>query len=419
MRAGAPLPTKRSSPTTRKILNNALRRIGARFAQDGRARFRWLGGLMTTVFSTANSTALELLRGSQPNKSTQPQVSPWAQSATLGPDPIDRVAKEAAAKIAAIVVAVDEDGANVDLSSAGTSNVAVFARNYATITTGDGDDWVDAYDYATVTTNGGNDGIEVYDYGKVSSGAGDDVISTYGYARIDAGDGDDVVHTGVHSVVDAGEGDDWVRAYGYAAVDGGAGNDEIRTYDYSTVDAGDGDDLIITLGNSTIRGGAGDDTLIVTDNGSEDGSTFDHASVDGGEGDDYIQVNRYSTVTGGTGNDTIRLLGDGNTVLFNRGDGQDVIGIGIGRGDSATIRIAGYGAGDVTVTYGSDRVTVAFKESDDLLTLQFAKGAAARLEFDDGSTLDIVPPDAISTAMQRMHASADAQFGQARPILHF
>lgn len=92
------------------------------------------------------------------------------------------------------------------------------------------------------------------------------------------------------------------------------------------VDVGDGDDFVVTLGYSTIKGGAGSDTLIVSGRRSDVDSTFDSADVDG---DDY------------------RLVGDDNTVNFNKGDGQDVVGIGgAGRRDSATINIIGYTAGD-------------------------------------------------------------------------
>jgi Ca2+-binding RTX toxin-like protein len=127
---------------------------------------------------------------------------------------------------------------------------------------------------------------------------------------------------------------------------------------------------------------------------TEANSTFDNATVDGDEGDDYVQVNGNSTVNGGAGNDTIRLIGDGNTVIFNKGDGQDEIAIGRGFAnakDKATVKIAGYGAGDVTLTQDTGIITVSFKNSNDSLTLKFRYNASATLEFEDGTAFDLTP----------------------------
>jgi hypothetical protein len=310
----------------------------------------------------------------------------------LGPlEPIGNASKQAAEKVVAIL---NEQGATVDLSAYGLATTSVSARENATIRTADGNASVEALDHAVVWSGSGNDNTSVQNYATVHSGGGNDVVSAYHYSKIDAGDGDD-----------------WVSAYDHAVIDGGAGDDEIRAYDYSTVDAGDGDDVVVTLGNSTIKGGSGNDTLIVTNHRSSDHTDFDNATVDGGDGDDYIQVNGNSTVSGGTGNDKIRILGDGTTVNFQKGDGQDTIGIGttnIRSPANTTINISGYSADDVTLTRGDNGVSVEFKDSDDSLFLQFEYGSA-RLSFDDGSSLDVNPTG--FTRLQQMQAFVDAPAG--------
>jgi Ca2+-binding RTX toxin-like protein len=313
---------------------------------------------------------------------------------------ISNATKQAAERVVAIL---NEQGATIDLSAYGLANTSVSARENATIITGNGNASVGALDHAIVWSGSGNDYADVQNYATVHSGAGNDVVRAYHYSNIDAGDGDD-----------------WVSAYDHAVVDGGAGDDEIRTYEDSAIDAGDGDDFVVTLGNSTINGGTGNDTLVVTNNRSSVHSTFDNATVDGGDGDDYIQVNGNSTVSGGTGSDTIRLIGDGNTVIFNKGDGQDEIGIGRGSAnteDNATIKVAGYSADDVTLTQDTGVITVSFKNSNDSLTLKFRYNASATLEFEDGTALELVPSG--FTQVQQMDVFVDALTRQETAALFY
>lgn len=372
---------------------------------------------MTPISSTNNATALSILQRMNGAKGTASDPTANASISVLGPiEPMSDASKQAVATIVAIV----NDKGTIDLSSYGNANAVDSAGSDATIITGDGNDSISAQSRATIRSNGGNDSISTYGNANIDSGAGDDVVSTYGDSTINAGDGNDQVYTASNSTVDLGAGDDWVYGYSQSKVNAGSGNDQVHVYDYSTVDAGDGDDLVVTLGNSTITGGAGNDTLVVTNRRSEANSTFDNATVDGGDGDDYIEVNGHSTVTGGTGNDTIRLRGDGDTVLFNKGDGQDVIGIGRGLGnakDSATIKISGYNAGDVMVSQGTGVMTVSFKGSNDTLTLQFKYNASAKLAFDDGSTMDLEPVG--WTRIAEMGTTADVFYGDAKPVLHF
>jgi Ca2+-binding RTX toxin-like protein len=362
---------------------------------------------MTPISSTNSAIALSILQRMNTSSGSESEATGSALISAFGPlEPIGRASRQAAAAIIAIV----NDGGTIDLSSFG-GNAVVYASDHATIVTGDGDDFVSAQGYAIIRTGKGNDSVSSYDYATIDAGDGDDSVGAYSYATVNAGSGNDLVDVYDHSTVDAGDGDDWVHANGYAVVNGGRGNDVIRTYDYSKVDAGEGDDFVVTLGYSTINGGVGNDTLVVSNRRSELDSTFDYANIDGGDGDDYIQVNANSTVTGGTGNDTIRLIGDGNTVHFNKGDGRDIIGIGVsGKAAIATIKITGYTADDVAVTQGDAGIMLTFKGSDDSLNLKFAQGSTAKLEFDDGSSFNL--QSAHSASLTRLDVSADARLGE-------
>lgn len=369
---------------------------------------------MTPISSTNNATAISILK--RMNASRSAEISNTLSS-VLGPlEPIGNAGKQAVEKIVAIL---NNQSGTFDLSSY-SGNAVVSAGDNATIITGDGDDSIGAQNGAKIWSGKGNDAISTYHNANIDAGAGDDVIDTYNDATINAGDGDDRVYTYSNSIVDAGAGNDYVVGNDHVKIDGGDGNDQIRTYDYATVDAGEGDDVVVTLGNSTINGGSGNDILLVSKWRGEPDSTFDNSNVDGGDGDDYIQVNGYSTVMGGGGNDTIRLLGDGNTVNFNKGDGQDAIWIGqpnINIKENATVNVKGYNVGDVTVMHGDDNITVSFNGSDDTLTFQFAWGAKAKLAFEDGSTLDVIPTT--YAALKEMDINQNDKAARLNPVLHF
>lgn len=354
---------------------------------------------------TSNSTALQILRGLETGVRSKdltvewtrpPNLGPWMLGPGMGPtgmiEPISKAAKDAAAKIAAILAeaggSVDSSGGSqasgsistphVGSNGDGSTGIRPGIRQYTTIVGGDGND----------SLGGGRGQL------KVDSGAGDDWVHTQKYSEIVAGDGNDWVYAeGGYSKVDAGTGDDYVYGNRYMQIDGGAGNDEIRAYDYATVDAGEGDDLVVTYGGSTIKGGAGNDILIATEKRStlvSDGTnsyhlTFGGSDIDGGEGDDYLQTTDNSTVRGGTGNDTIRLIGGGSTVTFAKGDGQDAIL----SADDFALSIAGYTKDDVTVTAQGKALIVSFNGTDDAIMLNITSGHTAHLVFEDGSSLDI------------------------------
>lgn len=346
-----------------------------------------------TVFSTTNSTALQILRGDTWKTSTHLQEPTMERPAGFRLhseteiDPLDKALSDAKAKIAAIVANLNP-GETLDLSQREYSRASIGGKDDVTFVGGGGRDFVALHNRAHVTTGDGNDGINVYRDAYIDSGAGNDSIGTYGNATVFAGSGDDYVYTYENSYVDAGDGDDYVKGYDRMTVFAGSGNDEVRVYDHSTVDAGDGDDLVVTYGYSNIKGGAGNDTLIVADLSARE-DQIGHSIVDGGDGDDYIQTGKNSTISGGTGNDLIRLTGAGSTVNFAKGDGHDRIM----SHDDFTLNLSGYSKDDVTVSVEGNDFVVTFKGSDDALTLDITSGAVAKLTFEDGSTLDVVAGD--------------------------
>ncbi len=359
-----------------------------------------------TVFTTTNSTALQILRGDIWQTSTHLQEPTVPRPAGLQLhnanqiSSLDKTVNAAMAKIAAIV-AGNGPGETVDLSSQNNARAAEFGKNDATFVGGNGGNSVSLGDRAYVTTGDGGDRIKMQNYGTVNAGGGNNSISTYANAKITTGDGHDRVETYGGSYVDTGDGDDYIYGYDHLTVYAGAGNDEIRAYDHAFVDAGHGDDLVITYGHSTISGGAGNDTIIVSEWSARE-DQIGHANIDGGEGDDYIQTGKNSTVIGGTGNDVISLTGAGSTLIFNKGDGHDRI---MSR-DDFTVNLSGYGKDDVTVSIEGNDYVVTFKGSDDALTLDISSGAVARLTFEDGSTLDVGASEQYE-GLQLIRAKAD------------
>jgi hypothetical protein len=366
---------------------------------------------MTTVFSTTNSTALEILRGNRHQMSINLQTPTSSRPAALGLDPMDRVVKEATANIASIVAEI-KTGETVDLSQREYSRAYVGGQNDAMFVGGGGRDFVDVWDRGNVTTGDGDDGIRMQNDATVDSGAGNDSISTYNNAKIIAGEGNDYVQTYAGSTVDSGGGDDYVYGYARLTVDAGSGNDEVRAYDHATVDAGDGDDLVVTQGYSSIKGGAGNDTIIVSEISANPDAVFGNSSIDAGEGDDFIQTGENSTIRGGAGNDLIRLTGAGSIVHFDKGDGHDEI---MSREDF-TVSLRGYSKDDVTVAVEGNDFVVTFKGSDDALTLNISSGATARLAFEDGSTLDVVAGEDYER-MQLIHTNAD--WSRTRSVAYY
>lgn len=123
-----------------------------------------------------------------------------------------------------------------------------------------------------------------------------------------------------------------------------------------------------------------------------DGSTV----VLGGKLEDQVSVmTGATTVSGGQGNDILNLAGGNNTVLYSLGDGTDrVLAFGggnvvrLGPGIAASNLSLGIGpGGELALQVGDDPNDVLlfdnFDAGDPLASLPFA-----RIEFDDGSSLD-------------------------------
>ena len=172
-----------------------------------------------------------------------------------------------------------------------------------------------AYNNASVVGSKGNDHIEAYDNSMIMSGRGDDYVHAYNNAQIATGQGNDEIRVYDNAIIDAGGGHDSVIAYNNATINLGAGHDYAYAGgDNNIIDGGAGDDIITGGNNAILFGGEGNDHI----------GSRNNALIDGGTGDDHIFTLNNSIVQGGTGNDYIRM-GDNTNILFNKGDGWDVI----------------------------------------------------------------------------------------------
>ena len=196
-----------------------------------------------------------------------------------------------------------------DTSGAGNAMNNTLTGNSGTntLTGGDGNDTI--FGLAGSDVLWGDGGIDT-----LSGGADDDVLH--------GGDGDDEL--------DGGSGTDQIF--------GDAGNDHIvggvGAYNFVGIDTGSdilhgggGNDLIELTKGGYAYGDSGDDTLFAS------GYSYTNF-LDGGVGNDSLSGpnplaydTQFSKTTffGGGGNDGISAGGGGNTILFDRGDGQDVV----------------------------------------------------------------------------------------------
>ena len=136
----------------------------------------------------------------------------------------------------------------------------------------------------------------------------------------------------------------------------------------------DGDDLEGILnnmvpGNDSLFGGAGNDVL------------------DGGDGDDHL--------VGGRGDDQIRSGYGADTIVFNRGDGQDVINWDISNWEDTLQFGAGISLQDLEFNrLATGELVVQLRDSEDKITLNgwYNGGSDAKLSnvrFDDGTTFQL------------------------------
>jgi hypothetical protein len=222
----------------------------------------------------------------------------------------------------------------------------------------------------------GTDGADTIDMKaisafQISSGNGDDTVTVKAgsLAQLDAGTGNDTVNlaAGYLADIDGGEGDDTIRVSGDLAdgVSGGDGSDEIK---------------ISATAMLGVSGGKGDDKFYL-----EGGRIF----TSGGAGDDTFTINRS---------------GDGVTELsFGRGDGKDVVKTN----GPIDIRLSGaamfgpgnpgistaLSEGDLDIAVSDNSLVLRVKDSGDMVTISFDRGALEgkmprfSFELDNGSTV--------------------------------
>lgn len=203
--------------------------------------------------------------------------------------------------------------------------------------------------------------------------------------------------------ISTGAGDDTVtiKAGSLAALDAGDGNDRVSLAAgyLADIEGGDGDDTIHVAGDLAdgIAGGAGNDEIKV--------SATAMLGISGGDGNDtlYLEGKRIFA-SGGAGDDsfTISKTGDGVTELsFGRGDGKDVVNtngaIDIRLGGSTLFGLQGAGAaltaGDLDIAVSDNRLVLRVKDSADMVTINFDKGAlegkvpSFSFDMDNGSTV--------------------------------
>ncbi|WP_341861585.1 cadherin-like domain-containing protein [Gymnodinialimonas sp. 57CJ19] len=214
--------------------------------------------------------------------------------------------------------------------------------NKDTITTGAGDDTINAGDDADVIDAGDGDNV-------VDGGTDADTITT--------GSGDDSIVGGEGSdLINSGDGDD--------TIDGGVGNDLANFID----EPNDGftGDPILNNGDDTINAGAGDDVV----NGEDDNDL-----IDGGEGDD--------TLDGGIDDDTI-LGGEGDDVIIG-GQGADSLDGGLG---DDTFNVGTFtdpnGTGDYVEGAGDTIVGGEDPGDGDVDTLDLTGAGSLKVVYDDG-----------------------------------
>ena len=206
------------------------------------------------------------------------------------------------------------------------------------ISTGLGDDWIDAMEGNNSVAAGDGDNT-------VYAGSGSDLISSLGGRDvIYGGDGDNTIN--------AGEGDNVITTgIGVDRITVGAGNDRIETRDGNkTIIAGAGDNVIITgTGDDSITSLGGNDR-ITTGNGNK--------TISAGDGDNFVRTGTGAdSVLTGVGIDDIDVGGGDDLVGAGAGNDKVVGGFGDDRllGNEGDDSIEGGGGNDLIVGHlGAD-----------------------------------------------------------------
>ena len=229
------------------------------------------------------------------------------------------------------------------------------------------DDTIENY-ASSVTINGaeGADSItnlyiEKYD----ANGNFEEVWGNGDYASINSGDGDDYISNyGARATIRGGDGDDTIDNNGIIRVDDSVDDSDVNVVavsDEFLIDGGSGNDDICNINSgATLLGGANDDYI---------SNSGDNVSIDGGTGNDHItNYGDNLTITGGSGNDTIfntgySTVGKNMLIKYKSGDGDDVIygdetaTLQIGNGTTDTYSKVTVD-GNLIVTVGEGKITL-------------------------------------------------------------
>lgn len=244
---------------------------------------------------------------------------------------------------------LDAEAATVDFSMS-TTDVVFYGGsgngvgNYALITTGSGNDYVEASDAGVeIQTGIGQDTI-------IGGTGNDEIYSGLDIDSLSGGDGDDELY--------GEEGDDILSGGdGSDTVDGGEGNDVIGGgAGANMVYGGDGNDAITVTGSGDwVYGGLGNDTITIAV------GSFAHV-IYGDDGNDTIIGNDSGLVVyAGDGDDVV--TGSSQNDYVEGGAGNDIIDGGLG---TNTI-YGGDGDDEITVVTSSDSNTLYGEDGDDFL----------------------------------------------------
>lgn len=338
------------------------------------------------------------------------------------------------------------DNAVID---AGSGDDTIDTYDNALINAGAGDDVVHSYAGATVVAGSGDDVVKGGPNSRFYGGAGNDRLSGSLYSALHGGDGDDWISVGTDSMVAGGAGNDRVFATNNAIAAGGTGDDYIHIGENATIlyAKGDGHDTIdakrksfdemadlssgrilfgpdikaedldiVRRGPHLVINVSADDSMTIRNIDAvgspslhfTDGSTLNADEIaqltrvddsalseglktagneirTGTDGDDSLHAGNRVSVRGGAGNDTVSV-GDGSTVYFGRGDGDDTI-----QGSHVLTRIATQKM-DAVNTLENSRVLFDADITPADVTVR-RDGEDLVISLNDGSGSLRVPPD--------------------------
>ncbi|MBK8918919.1 MAG: hypothetical protein IPM73_13020 [Betaproteobacteria bacterium] len=211
----------------------------------------------------------------------------------------------------------------------------------------------------------GNSAINI-----LNGSAGNDTLDGLGGAdTLIGGAGDDVfvVDVATDVVQEAvGEGFDAVRANLSLSL---AANVEALFLGGTAALNGTGNTLANLLrgntGINTLNGGAGTDILEGGDGNDLLTDTVGSALFNGGAGADTLTGGAAAEVfLGGSGNDTLVTAGGNDVLLFNKGDGQDVVAAGGSGSDTLSVGGAGLAYGDLAFARAANDLVLKLGATD-------------------------------------------------------